>query len=98
MTELHSVALIPAKAGSEDIVRDVLRTLAAATQSHTGCRHYELFESAAVPGMFVTIETWDSQADLDAHMATEDIATAFAAADGHLSGDVALHPLTPVTG
>ena len=96
MTELDVVALIPAKPGSEDVVRDALITLAAATQNHEGCLHYELFESAAAPGTFVTVERWTAQEALDAHMATQDVADAFAAADGHLAGDVAVHPLRPV--
>jgi len=96
MAELNVVALIPAKPGSEDVVRDALTTLAAATQDHEGCLHYELFESALTPGTFVTVERWTAQEHLDAHMATADIATALAAADGHLAGDAAIHPLRPV--
>ena len=97
MTELDVVALIPAKPGSEDVVRDALTTLGAATQEHTGCLRYELFESGAAPGTFVTVERWRAPEDLDAHMATEDIATALAAVEGHLAGDIAIHPLQPVT-
>lgn len=96
MPDLNVVALIPAKSGSEDNVREALTTLAAATQSHEGCLHYELFESAAAPGTFVTVERWRAQEDLDAHMATPDIAAALAAAEGHLAGDIAIHPLRPV--
>jgi quinol monooxygenase YgiN len=44
----------------------------------------------------VTVESWRSQADLDAHLRTTDIATALAAADGHLAGDIAIHPLVTV--
>jgi quinol monooxygenase YgiN len=96
MSDLRTVALIPARPGSEAVVREALTTLAAATRQHRGCVDYVLYESAAVPGTFVTVETWASQDDLDAHMRTDDIAAAFAAADGHLAGDVALHPLRPV--
>ena len=96
MSDLRVVALIPAKPGSEDVVRDALTTLAAGTQSHQGCVDYQLFESAAAPGVFVTIESWESQADLDAHMQTPDIAAALGAAEGHLAGDIAIHPLAPV--
>lgn len=98
MADLRVVALIPAKPGSEEVVREALTTLAAATQNHDGCLHYELFESAAAPGTFITVETWRGQEDLDAHLQTEDIATALGAAEGHLAGDVAVHPLKPVAG
>ena len=96
MSNLRVVAQIPARAGSEEVLREALTTLAEATQAHRGCVAYELFESAAAPGTFVTIETWETQEDLDAHMQTPDIATALAAAEGHLAGDIAIHPLRPV--
>ena len=98
MADLRVVALIPARPGSEDRVRAALATLAEASLGHDGCLGYELFESAAAPGTFVTVETWRDKSDLDAHMQTEDIATALGAAEGHLAGDIAVHPLVPVTG
>jgi quinol monooxygenase YgiN len=96
MADLHVVAVIPAKPGSEEVVRDALSTLATATQGHDGCLGYQLFESAAAPGTFVTVERWRDQADLDAHLATDDIDTALATADGHIAGDIGVHPLQPV--
>jgi quinol monooxygenase YgiN len=98
MTDLRVVAQIPARSGSEEVVREALTTLAAATREHQGCLSYELFESAASPGVFVTVESWTGQADLDAHLQSEDIATAMAAAGEHLGGEIAIHPLRPVTG
>ena len=56
MSELHVVATIPAKPGSEDTVRALLTTLVAETRQEEGCLSYDLFESAAVPGTFVTVE------------------------------------------
>ena len=50
----------------------------------------------AAPGTFVTVERWTDQAALDAHMTQPHVAAAFAAAEGALSGDVAIHPLRPV--
>lgn len=97
MADLRVVAVIPGKPASADVMRAALTTLAEATQSHEGCTGYELFESASAPGTFVTVESWRGQSDLDAHMQTEDIATALGAADGHLAGDIAIHPLVPVT-
>ncbi len=96
MSELHVVATIPAKAGSEDVIREALTALAAATREEEGCLSYDLYESAAAPGVFVTVERWRDQADLDAHMASPHIAAALGAADGNLGGDIAIHPLVPV--
>ncbi len=96
MTELHVVATIPAKAGSEDVIRQALTVMAAATRDEAGCLAYDLYESAAAPGTFVTIERWRSQDDLDGHLQSPHIAAALAATGDHLGGDIAIHPLTPV--
>lgn len=96
MTELQAVATIPAKPGSVDPIRTALQTMVAATREEEGCLAYDLFESAATPGTFVTVERWRAQEDLDAHLRTPHVAAAFAAADGHLAGEVAVHPLVPV--
>jgi quinol monooxygenase YgiN len=95
MSDLRVVAIIPAEPGSVEVLRHALTTLAAASRSHQGCVAYELFESAVAAGTFVTIETWESRADLDAHSQFSDVATAMEAADGRLAGDIAIHPLAP---
>lgn len=97
MSDLHAVATIPARPGSEDVIRAALTTLAEATRQEEGCLAYDLFESASTPGTFVTVERWTDQAALQAHLATPHVAAAFAAADGHLSGEVSVHPLVPVS-
>lgn len=96
MTELQVVATIPAKPEAADAVREALTTLAEATRAEDGCVAYDLFESASAPGTFVTVERWTDSAALDAHMGMPHVAAAFAAAEGALSGEVAIHPLTPV--
>lgn len=95
-SDLTVVALIPAKAGSEDIVRGALEQLVPPTRLEAGCRSYDLYESATTPGTFVTVEVWAAQSDLDAHMSSPHIAATFAAAGDHLAGAPAIHVLTPV--
>lgn len=97
MSELRVVAEIVAKPGSEETIRTALAELTVATQSDEGCISYELFESAAVPGTFFTIESWANQESLDAHMQSPHIATAFAIAGDHVAAAPAIHPLMPVT-
>lgn len=97
MPDLRVVATIPAKPGSEDVIREVLTTLATETRREVGCVEYLVFESQAVPGLFVTIETWKAQADLDAHLQSPHLATAFAIATEAIKGEVAIHPLAPVS-
>ncbi len=96
MSELRVVATIPTKPEAADAVRAGLAELVAATREEDGCLAYEAFESAAQPGVFVTIESWRSQEDLDAHMKTPHIAKAFETLGDALAGDVAIHPLTPL--
>ncbi|MDR7253124.1 quinol monooxygenase YgiN [Nocardioides sp. BE266] len=96
MTELQVVATIPAKPEAVDQIRAALQVLADATRAEEGCLSYDLFESATAPGTFVTVERWTDAAALDVHLSSSHVADAFAAADGALSGEVAVHPLQPV--
>ena len=97
MSELHVVATLPAKPESADAMREALTTLVAATRQEQGCLSYDLFESASAPGVFVTVERWRGQDDLDAHLGTAHIAEAMRATTDHLGGDIAIHPLRPVS-
>lgn len=98
MSELNVVATIPAKPEAVDAIRAALQTLVTATRAEEGCLAYDLFESGAAPGTFVTVERWTDQAALDAHLQMPHVAEALAAADGALAGEVAIHPLVPVAG
>jgi quinol monooxygenase YgiN len=71
----------------------VVATIPAKSGSEDGCVSYELFESAAAPGTFVTIETWRGQEELDAHMQSPHLQAALAAAGPLLDGAPAIHPL-----
>lgn len=97
MADLQVVAVITAKSGSEKLVRDALNALVEPTRSEAGCLSYHLFESAADPAAFITIETWRSQDDLDAHLQTPHVQQALSAAGDHLAQAPAIHALTPVS-
>jgi quinol monooxygenase YgiN len=94
---LQVVATITAKPGSESMVREALTELVTGTRGESGCLSYELFQSAADPTVFVTLESWQGQDDLDAHLQTPHVQQAFAAAGEHLAGAPAIHPLKPVS-
>ena len=53
---LSVVAVITAKPGSEDAVREAMQGLVAPTRAEEGCLSYSLSESVAAPGTFVTVE------------------------------------------
>jgi len=38
-------------------------------QTEKGCHQFEVFRSALRPNVYTLLEHWESQADLDAHMA-----------------------------
>jgi quinol monooxygenase YgiN len=98
MADVPAVAVITARAGSEQQVQQALLALVEPTRSEPGCISYDLFVSAADPATFITVESWRSQADLDAHLQTPRVQQALAAAGDHLAQAPAIHPLRHVTG
>ena len=96
MADLSVVAVLTAKPGSEEVVRSALSALVAPTRGEEGCLSYSLYESAVAPGVFITVELWRGQADLDAHMQTDHIQATLAAAGDALAEPPAIHPLIPI--
>ncbi|MGZ8177176.1 putative quinol monooxygenase [Williamsia sp. SKLECPSW1] len=92
MADLHVVATISAKEGTADGLGAALKKLAEASRGDAGCIAYEVYESASTPGTFITVEKWESQEALDAHMAAPHVADAFAT-QGEAIDNVAIHPL-----
>jgi len=96
MPNLDVVAMIAAKPGSEAIVEGALKALVVASRRDKGCISYDLFASESTPGTFVTIEKWESQEDIDAHMASSHIADVITTAGDHFDGFPAIHTLRPL--
>lgn len=44
-----------------------LNQLAAASRAEDGCVGYEIYQSTILPERLIIVETWESQAALDAH-------------------------------
>lgn len=93
---LNVVATIPIDPARTAEAGPALAELAASSRSDQGCLRYEVFASTTVPGTFVTVEEWESQADLDAHMTQPHVAKAFEVAGPLLAGEVAIHALGDV--
>jgi quinol monooxygenase YgiN len=96
MPNLDVVAVITAKPGSEPIVEAAMKALVGPSRGEDGNVSYELFASASAPATFITIEKWQSQEDLDAHMASAHMAEAITAAGDHFDGFPAIHTLRPL--
>jgi quinol monooxygenase YgiN len=93
---LRVVATIPIDPARARDAADALSALAAASREEEGCYAYDVYESTAAPGVFVTVEAWRSQADMDAHMGTPHIATAFEVLGPAIAGEIGLHPLRAI--
>ncbi|MBC7631506.1 putative quinol monooxygenase [Aeromicrobium sp.] len=93
---LNVVAVITAKPGSEDAVREAMKALVAPTREEEGCLSYHLSESTATPGTFITVEEWSAPSDLDLHMQTPHIQEALTVLGSELAAPPAIHPLNPL--
>jgi quinol monooxygenase YgiN len=96
MSDLNVVAVLTAKPGSEDLLEKTLKELREPSLAESGCISYELYRSAVDASAYITLEKWQSQADLEAHMKTPHIAAALGALGDALAGPPAIHPLVPV--
>lgn len=93
MPDIDVIAVIAAKPGSEATVEEALKVLVVASRGDQGCVSYDLFASDSTPGTFVTQEKWQSQADIDAHMASPHIAEVITTLGDHFDGFPAIHTL-----
>lgn len=75
---LHVVAHIRVESGHEDAGRAVLTALLEPTRREPGCIRYELLQNSSDPGDFTFVEEWESDAALDAHLATPHVQAALA--------------------
>ncbi len=93
---INVVAVITAKPGSEDAVREAMKGLVAPTRDEEGCLSYDLSESSSAPGTFITVEQWSDPSDLDKHMQTEHIQSALNVLGSELAAPPAIHALSPL--
>ena len=87
MTEqpLTVVARLQAKSERLEEVETTLKGLIGPTRAEPGCLSYVLHQSKDDPCSFLFVETWRSQADLDAHLQKPYLLALIAQADGLLS-------------
>ncbi|MCJ7782040.1 MAG: antibiotic biosynthesis monooxygenase, partial [Acidimicrobiia bacterium] len=56
-------------------LRELLTTQVVMSREEPGCLQFEVFESQTVPGTFIVVERWESEAALDVHRQAEAITT-----------------------
>lgn len=64
---IHIVAVLTAKTGQADNLRQTLMDLVPMVVKEPGCIKYSLHEDINSPGVFVFYETWTDQLAIDAH-------------------------------
>src|ERR1700693_6660919 len=69
MTGVRVIERSVARKGREDELRRLLQGMLVPTRGEQGCKSYELYESDST-GRFYFDETWESEAELDKHIAT----------------------------
>lgn len=87
-TMIRVVARVVALPDKVEAVKSVLLGLIEPTRKEEGCIVYELLQNQADPTDFTFVEEWESQALLEAHLASAHIEEA----ESQLNGLVAAEP------
>ena len=97
MANLQVVAVLTAKPKAVKPVGEALLALVEPARSEPGCNSYQLFTSAVDPATFITVETWSSREELNAHYQSPPVRQALSAISDDLVQPPAIHPLIPVS-
>lgn len=81
---IPGVAIFVAKPGTENQVEALLRSLVEPSRKEDGAIFYNLHRDRENPRRFVFTEEWESQAALDAHVASAHVRQAFETLPGLL--------------
>ena len=74
MAALTVIAKLKAKAGSEEDLAALCRSLVAPTRAEPGCLAYDLHRSHDDPGLFMFTEAWESRPLWEEHMKSPHLA------------------------
>lgn len=91
------VALIRARPGSQQQVKDSLLGLVPPTLKEQGCINYDAHQDLADPCLFVFHENWASEEDLDRHLASDHLTQWFNHAQPLLAQPVVIHRLARIS-
>ena len=73
-----TVVLLARDISSVPKLRELLAMQVNLSRQEPGCVRFEAFESQSVPGTFILIERWESQAALDTHRTAKGFTTVYA--------------------
>jgi quinol monooxygenase YgiN len=81
------IARLHTQPGQADPVASALLDLAGPSRVEPGCLLYDVCRSKADPNDLLVLEEWESQADLDTHMATPHFQAFLERIGGALAGN-----------
>ncbi len=91
---LRVVAIMKAKPGKESELRALLEALVEPTSKEVGYLRYEMHGNINDPAEFVFIEEWQTEADLDTHLASPHLQAAIEKIPDLLAGELEIRRLT----
>ena len=94
MADVTIIGTVTARAETRDELYGLLAAQVAPTRAEPGCINYDFHVDAADPCCFVFYENWQSQADLDAHLAMPHLLPLFSQLDRLLAKPVDIRHLT----
>lgn len=71
MVRINCFVQVTDAAKRDEVINNAKALVAESLKSDKGCKSYDFFASSTRDDVFMFCETWESQADLDAHSATE---------------------------
>jgi quinol monooxygenase YgiN len=74
---VYVVAKLQARAGKEAELRKLIEQGAEPTRKEKGCLRYSLMQNRQNPAVLTLLEEWETEADLDTHLALPQIQKVF---------------------
>jgi quinol monooxygenase YgiN len=74
---VYVVAKLQARSGKEEGLRKQLEALIEPTKREKGCRRYSLMQDRQNPAVLTILEEWETEADLNTHLALPHLQTLF---------------------
>ncbi|HYI01069.1 putative quinol monooxygenase [Hyalangium sp.] len=75
---VYVVAKLQARAGKEEALRKLIEPVIEPTRQEKGCRRYSVMQDRQNPAVITLLEEWDTEADLDTHLALPHLQKIFA--------------------
>ena len=97
MAHVTIIGTVKARPETRDELHGLLAAQVAPTRTEPGCINYDFHADAADPCCFVFYENWQSQADLDAHLAMPHLAPLFSQLERLLAKPVDIRHLTMIS-